>query len=196
MISQHWIGRKNLRKTVKKFTKLPKLSNSLAQKTSKRVIIDVKTRWNSLLHIIRRFVELRTDINKVLVEENIDIILSNNQIGIMIGLVEILGPVEKAVLQLSSKDCNLVTADLILEKMFNEILLVDDSPIKTDIVNSLMSRIVERRTIASDILFFFQKEQLGNPLNRFYKEPNNLNRYFSNSIDSTIDPAEDIIEGN
>ena len=155
-----------------------------------------------MLLIIRRFVELRTDINKVLVEENIDIILSNNQIGIMIGLVEILGPVEKAVLQLSSKDCNLVAADLILEKMFNEILLVDDSPIKTDIVNSLMSRIVERRTIASDILFFFQKEQLGNPLNRFYKEPsamdivNNLNRNFSNSINSTIDPAEDIIESN
>ena len=67
---------KKVRKIVKLFRKSPvkndilqsyvKASNPSSQ--SLTLILDVKTRWNSLLDMLRRFVRLRAEIEKALID--------------------------------------------------------------------------------------------------------------------------------
>ena len=162
---------KKMRKMVKKIKQSPKLADLLRTKTNLSVILDVKTRWNSMIHMVRRFIKIRKEINSVFVYEEIDIPIDNSDIESLMQLIEILTPIEKAVVSLSAKNINLCTADLILEKMFHEIEALPVSLLKSKFEEALFTRILQRRTSYSDVLFYFCKSNLGNPVNRFYIEP-------------------------
>ena len=108
---------KNVQKTVKIFKKLLKLMDKLREVTNKTPILDVKTRWNSLCTMIKRFLEIKTHLNTILVRNSLDVLLSSAEIETLQNLVEIFHPVEIAVTSLSAMDVNLCTADLIMSRM-------------------------------------------------------------------------------
>ena len=149
---------KNLRKTIKKFSNSPLLCDGLAKNTPLKPQLDVKTRWNSMIHMIRSYINIKEHIKTTLVKADLDIILSRDQENLRESVADLLEPVESAMLQLSKTDANLATADIVFTEMLTKIDSKPDSDLKKCLKKNLISRINSRRTIYSDIIFFCQKE--------------------------------------
>ena len=68
-----------VRSMVARIRKSPKLMDKLIRRCGKSVIMDCTTRWNSTFQMIRRFIDLKTDINEMMVteESDVDIIVSS-----------------------------------------------------------------------------------------------------------------------
>lgn len=58
------------------------------------LILDVKTRWNSLLAMIERFLLLKSCILKALIDLKINIILNDREFNILEDIVQVLSPVK------------------------------------------------------------------------------------------------------
>ena len=177
------------------------MADMLSKRTKLTAILDVKTRWNSLVAMLQRFLKIKSEINVALASANMDILVSANQVKLIEKIVPTLEPILLAVKQLSAKDCNLLTADIILEEMISRISTQPGSSLKTKLLAALMTRILERRSVWSDIIFFFNKEVLKNPPNRFYCEPskNVIYGYLSKLvklIDAETNDVNNLTNGN
>ena len=186
---------------MKIFKRSPKMADMLSKRTKLTAILDVKTRWNSLVAMLQRFLKIKSEINVALASANMDILVSANQVKLIEKIVPTLEPILLAVKQLSAKDCNLLTADIILEEMISRISTQPGSSLKTKLLAALMTRILERRSVWSDIIFFFNKEVLKNPPNRFYCEPskNVIYGYLSKLvklIDAETNDVNNLTNGN
>lgn len=162
---------KDLRKVVKLFNKSAKLSDSLRQVTPLKMQLDVKTRWNSLLTMISSYLKIKDHVKATLVKNQLDCNLTQSHDRYFEELEELLKPIETAVLKLSQKDCNLVTADILLSTMIKDVTKCKDSSLKKLLKSNLIKRVNERRTTTSDILFYFCKSDYATDDNIFYTEP-------------------------
>lgn len=165
---------KCLRKTIRKFTKSAKMTNILEQKTPSKLHIDVKTRWNSIISMIQSYLPIQKEVKAALIESNVDVTLTLKHDGTLLKVKELLEPVEKAINLLSAKDVNLITADLILCDMMNEMSSEKNqsSQLGVNLKRCLMENVMSRRTIISDLLWFFFKSKFGSyQENMFYNQP-------------------------
>ena len=114
------------------------------------LILDVKTRWNSLLTMLEWFYKLRDCVRKALVDLNVDIYFSDSDIDLLLTTINALKPVKLAVDALCRRDANLLTADTTFVFMLHN-LKKQGSELSTQLQNSLLERILQRRTNLSQV---------------------------------------------
>ncbi|KAJ6642702.1 hypothetical protein Bhyg_07656, partial [Pseudolycoriella hygida] len=146
-----------VRKIVKKFRRSPKKNDVLQSYVTvefnreSALLLDCKTRWNSLADMLERFNELRKPIKKALVDigENLDI--DERGLTVVSEIVNALKPIKAAVEALCRRDANLVTADTILIFTLSQ-LQQQNTNLALSLFESLKNRILERRTKLSGVL--------------------------------------------
>jgi len=151
-----------------KFFKRSAIRSSILQKhvfeqegKKLRLLLDCKTRWNSLLHMINRFLKLINCINKALFalgQEQFDSV----NIKVLKEIMQVLEPIELVVKELSKTNIN---------------LLIAGTDLANEMMHALKSRINERRN--KDIISLLLFLQSGNfP----HSQSNNYFTYSSKSL--------------
>lgn len=121
------------------------------------LLLDTKIRWNSMLIMVERFFKLKSCIQKSLIDLKIEFPFSEEDIDCVRDLISVLEPVKLSVEALCTADCSLLTADVSLKFMLDE-LTVHDSVLGNKLKEELINRILERRTHYSALL-----QYLNNP---------------------------------
>ena len=135
---------KKVLKIVKMFRKSPAKINKLQEYVLKqenkklRLLIDVKTRWNSMATMIRRFLRLKDCINHTLIEIGMETV-PERDIVVLQKLLNVLTPLEVAVKELSKDNVTLVTAEGVYKFLFNSLTEIDN-----DLSNILLIEIKKR----------------------------------------------------
>ena len=109
------------------------------------LMLDSPTRWNSIVPMIERYLLLKSCIKKALIDLNSQINLNENDIEMMQELLNILKPVQMAVEALSARDCNLVTAEGVMQFLFNSIRVLPGT-LSKNVLEALQKRLLERRS--------------------------------------------------
>lgn len=108
--------------------------------------------------MLERFYLLKSCTRKSLIDLNIDISFTEDELNFISIIISALLPVKLAVEALSAADCTLLKADVTLKFMLDE-LSAQNNTLTKELRDELISRIQERRTIYSDTMRF-----LHNPL--------------------------------
>lgn len=110
-----------VRKIIKMFRNSP-VKDSLLQsyiqvKHGKQLslVLDCRTRWNSMLPMIERFIQVNGSIQDALIELNITDTVEQNEIDILKQLSACLHPIKLAVEALCRRGSNLIKADAVLK---------------------------------------------------------------------------------
>lgn len=156
-----------VRQIVKKFKNSP-LKNDILQsyitnefKSESQLIIDCKTRWNSLLDMCDIFCVLEKPIRKALVDVGDGLNIDEEELTIVSEIVEALKPVKAAVEALCRRDANLLTADAILSFAMNQ-LQQQNTGLSIALFNALEKRISERRTDLTGVLKYLHTGSFSN----------------------------------
>ncbi|GIY52335.1 uncharacterized protein CDAR_207931 [Caerostris darwini] len=80
-------------------------------KTEYMLILDSKTRWNSLLLMIERFLKLKNAVQKTMIDLNLQINFSDSEFDLIFRTVSALLPIKLIVEALCRGDSNLFTAN-------------------------------------------------------------------------------------
>ena len=151
-----------IRKVVKIFRTSPTKNDDILQKhvTNKfgstlSLILDSKTRWNSLLAMLNRFFKLKSAVRKSLIDLNADINFSENELKLVNEMISALEPIKLAVESLGLSDFTLLSANVTFKFMLDE-LSKQNTALSRELQRELITRIEERRTIYSDVLQFLQ----------------------------------------
>ena len=105
--------------------------------------LDCKTRWNSLIVMIERFLKVKDCINKALVDLGMKEYKQEN-ILVLEDILNILRPIEIAVKQLSRDDANILTSEGIFKFVFEKMKNTNSS-LGYEMLHSLRTRIDARR---------------------------------------------------
>lgn len=142
---------------VRSFKKTP-LKNDLLQKYSAEehgksldLILDCKTRWNSLSDMIGRFLKLKSCILKALLDLKSNMTFTEKEFQDLHDIHHSLDVIKITVMSLCRRDSNLLTADAALQFMLNK-LDRQSNQLSGRLATSLRKRIKERRTSVSGIL--------------------------------------------
>lgn len=106
--------------------------------------IDVKTRWNSLLNMLKRFYELRKEIRLALAQLDMDFPFSSVEMALIKELIDALEPLEFALKSLSSRKIHLAEVDNIccfVKKKVEDL----GTGVAGELKNSFVLRIQQRR---------------------------------------------------
>lgn len=151
-----------VRKVVKLFKRSPTKYDMYLQKYVKEdigkelsLMLDCRTRWNSLLSMIERFYKLKVCVDKALIDIGSDIKFSDLEWSKIKDLIDSLQPFKLAVEALCRRDSTLLTAETTL-KFVLEKLLTHDTVLSNELYEALCTRIKERRTVVSGILIYLQ----------------------------------------
>ena len=101
----------------------------------KMLLLDCKTRWNSLLVMLERFYELKKEIKMVMVQLDVPFDLSKKEVKEKNEMCEALAPFKAAVDALSSKD-----ADMLLSEKIIAFVLKKLGELKSNISKDLIER--------------------------------------------------------
>lgn len=140
---------KKLRNTTKLFkvslTKQTVLQEYVNLQMGKKIKLklDVKTRWNSLCTMIRRFQLLAESVNKALNDLNLET-FAEQEIILLQEALDILTPVETAVLELSKNDASLITAEGVFKFLFEKLEEIN-SDFSKKFLSTIKTRMNERR---------------------------------------------------
>jgi len=151
-----------VRKTVKIFKKSPTKNDIYLQKYVQEeygkkleLILDCKTRWNSLLNMLERFYNLRLCISKALIDIKSEIYFTDEEWSKINDLKLCLEPVKLGVEVICRRDSTLITTEttlrFILEKLDKQSTLLS-----TDLATAFRKRITQRRTDLSGTLIYLQ----------------------------------------
>ena len=140
----------HVRQDVKKFRRSPK-SNEMLQlnvqasfQKELKLILDVKTRWNSLHDMFERYCLLRSCIVKTMIDIKSTSAVTDNEFAVCKSLCEALKPFKAATKGICRNDANLVTADAAIVFLLNE--LKDQSSLYAlQLHDTVKARIIERR---------------------------------------------------
>lgn len=157
----------NVRKVVKLFRKSPTKNDAVLQKYVTEEIgkdlglqLDCKTRWNSLLDMLKRFASLRGPIQKALIDLKNPITISDADFCVVDELVATLEPVALAVTVLSRRDINLLSAEAALVFCV-QTLSKQQSELPKVMAEAIKRRISERYTAHSLILHYLHNGRNG-----------------------------------
>lgn len=115
------------------------------------LILDVKTRWNSLLGMLERFFFVQNSVRKSLIDINSNISFTEAELKLLSETISALQPLKVAVEALCSEDANIYVADVTLNFLLCE-LSSQNSCLSNQLLDEVIVRIKEQRTIYSDIL--------------------------------------------
>uniref|UniRef100_A0A8D8YA29 BED-type domain-containing protein n=1 Tax=Cacopsylla melanoneura TaxID=428564 RepID=A0A8D8YA29_9HEMI len=158
---------KKVRKVVVHFKRSSTKNDTILQKYVRAekgkelsLILDVKTRWNSLLDMIERFVLLKSCIQKALIDAKYQIKLEDCDFDVLKEIIGILAPIKLTVEALCRRDANLCTADAALKFLLHQL-----SQNKTNLSEKMMScliiRLKQRRSSTlSGVLNYLQNPGL------------------------------------
>lgn len=152
---------KKIRKVVKMFRRSPSQNDECLQKYVKSefgkeimLLLDLITRWNTLLIMLERFYEVRYCVQKALIDLKSNITFSEDEFGLLFAAISTFMPIKLAVEAICRRDANLLTADAALKFMMSTID-EHNSQLSTDLTDALKKRIFQRRTDLSQVLYFF-----------------------------------------
>ncbi|KAJ2937741.1 hypothetical protein O0L34_g19134 [Tuta absoluta] len=140
-----------VRKVVKHFKKSPTKDDLFLQKYVKEekgkelsLILDCRTRWNSLLSMLERFYYLKVCIDKALIDVGSEVKFSSDEWSIINELIVSLKPLKMAVEALCRRESTLITADTTLKFVLDK-LYSQGTTLSTELAEALRNRIAERR---------------------------------------------------
>lgn len=148
-----------IRNIVKMFRRSPKNNDYLQKHTRDEfkkeiaLILDTKTRWNSLLAMVERFYLLKTCVRKSFIDLGVDISFSENEVKLIEGIISSLLPIKLAVEALCSSNSTLLSADASIKFMLDE-LSNQNTRLSEDLKSEILFRLKERRSNYSDALQF------------------------------------------
>lgn len=151
-----------VRKVVRIFRGSPTKEDMYLQKYVKEetgkelsLILDCRTRWNSLLDMLDRFYSLKVCIEKALIDIASDIKFTDEEWYKIKELIDSLQPFKLGVEVLCRRESTLITADttfrFILEKLKNQ-----DTALSAELSQALRVRVKERRTEVTGMLAYLQ----------------------------------------
>lgn len=115
------------------------------------MILDSKTRWNSLLIMLERFDVIKLEVRKALIDIKSYIHFNENEYHHIKIRISILKPIKLAVDALCRGDANLITTDTALSFMMENL---GNDPLSLNMKNALNAQIKERRIDFSDLLHY------------------------------------------
>ncbi|GFU17586.1 uncharacterized protein TNCV_3989081 [Trichonephila clavipes] len=118
---------KKIKNAVKLFRKSP-IKNDILQKyvkeefgCEKMVCLDTKTRWNSLLAMLERFLEIKSTISKALIDIKEEQMMVNVEFETVTTIVKGLKPVKIGLEKLCSRNATLLTAEGVFSFVIGEL---------------------------------------------------------------------------
>lgn len=143
---------KKIRKVVVYFKRSALKNETVLQKYVKiehgkelSLLLDCKTRWNSLLTMLERFNLLKTCVQKALIDLNHPIRLEDDDFELVDKIVDVLTPIKLTVEAICRRDANLCTADAALKFLIKQ-LSSKNSTLAKKMKTSLVERIKQRRS--------------------------------------------------
>lgn len=143
---------KKVRKVVMYFKRSPLKNETVLQKYVKiehgkelSLLLDCKTRWNSLLTMLERFYLLKICIQKALIDLNHPICLEDVEFELVNKIVDVLTPIKLTVDAICRRDANLCTADAALKFLIKQ-LSSKNSALAKKMKTCLVDRIKQRRS--------------------------------------------------
>lgn len=111
-----------------------------------QLLLDVRTRWNSMMQMIERFLKLKNAIKKALIDLNMSEKWNDANTSILESLLNILHPVKLSVEALSRKDATILTAEAIIDVLINKLRSMEND-LARQFVEHLIGKITERRNV-------------------------------------------------
>lgn len=139
-----------VRKIARYFHKSPvsndKLRECIKQDNGKELvlILDCRTRWNSLADMLDRYIQLHRPVTKTLIDINPALIMANDELAHIKQLSSCLKPVKMGVESLCKRDTTLIKADGIFIFMMDQ-LSKQETPLSLEMRDAIVSRFTERR---------------------------------------------------
>ena len=141
-----------IRKIIKIFRKSPVKNDALQTYVkqsnsgkSLKLILDIKTRWNSLQSMLERYMKLRKDIDKTLIDfGKQNLILNDSEVSQVQSIVDVLDTILVGSKIISKNDKNILQAERVMEWMVQKID-EDTSQFGKKIKINLEKRVMERR---------------------------------------------------
>ena len=118
-----------------------------------QLMLDMKIRWNSLITMLKRFLQIKDPVNKALSELGQPKISKNN-ISMLKELLDVLSPLEAAVKELSKNSATLLTAEGVYKFIFDK-LNEFESEFSKNLSKELKKRMDERRDKSLMTLLIF-----------------------------------------
>lgn len=164
-----------VRKIVKVFRKSP-TKNDLLQKYVKEemiretnLILDCRTRWNSLADMLERFVKLEIPIQKAMIDLKINQELSESEYRRLADLSRVFEILKATVEELCKRTASLITADTALKFMFTKLDAIQQELVAHELVTSLKRRVKERMLlVASTLNYLHNPKTYFDSANEYY----------------------------
>ena len=116
-----------VRNIVRMFRKSPLKSETLKKYINEHLginlnlILDCKTRWNSLISMIDRFLTVRKPLCKAMIDINTSTEICERDWQVLENVLSILKPIEMGILALCKRESTLLSAEGIFEFMFEQL---------------------------------------------------------------------------
>ena len=153
-----------MRSCVRLFRKNPVKNDDVLQKHVKAefrreymLILDSKTRWNSLVDMIKRFVKLKKSIKMSLIELSSDIHFSDEEFNELEDLIAALEPVKIGTEALCRRDATLISADEVTKFIYQQ-LNMQTSSFSKELLASFINRMNQRRNVEVMALLLYLKK--------------------------------------
>lgn len=155
---------KKVRRIVRFFRKSPTKNDTL-QRIAKEeghkeltLCLDTKTRWNSMVKMIRRFLDLKSSVIRALIEfSSFDLFPSQDQLSMLSDLSDSLEVVEVAAQALGRRDSDMGKAERIFEFLLKN-LREQNSTIGSKLFDTVLNRVTERRNECLSALFLYLED--------------------------------------
>ena len=108
------------------------------------LILDCRTRWNTMLDMLKRFYEMRNSVKHALIDLNESFDLTETDLEKINEIIEALKPVKLAVQKLCKRECTLVQAERVLELTMIA-LSKQTTDIAEQIYEGFVQRVIKRR---------------------------------------------------
>lgn len=131
------------------------LNKEVASKEGKvlKLLLDCKTRWNTLATSVSRFLKLYPYVNSALHKIGVEPV-SGRTFVTLTELSNVLEPIKLAVEELSKEDANLLSAEGTLFYVFQQLQKLD-SPLSEEMFRAISKEIEKRRVIEVVSLLLF-----------------------------------------
>ena len=134
------------------------------------VVLDVKTRWNSLLPMLRCFVKLFTALRTYASENDEEFQFTFSDKENLTKVADMLEHVELAIKEIGKEDANLMSADISVTKCCTKLDEID-TDLAREMNTNLIFRYTQRRQVYSDILWKLEGMDKMDIRNLFYHPP-------------------------
>ena len=168
-------------RSISKYFRKSPMKNSVLQDIIKshegcelKLLLDIRLRWNSILPMIKRYLQVKNYIFESLEHFDCTEKFSSLHDDTLLEFVEVLEPVQHVVLTLSSANSNLIVAEASMDYLLKK-LTVLDSNLSRKMFQCIQTRYLDRRN--KDIVSLMMFLQSGS-----YPQSNDLFEYSSKYV--------------